>query len=408
MSRANGLYNYERELAVELDSVRASSDPNRDTILRYHNQCVADGLSLARIVKKIGTVRRLSRMLAKRFEDANKEDIVRIVAQIEQKNISVWTKHDYKSTLKQFYRWLKGNEMGETPSEVRWIRSRIHAPSKLLSRNLLTPEEINRIVESADSIQEKALFAAYYDSGRRPGEILGLRVGDVEFDRLGAKLRVDGKVGVDIVRICGSAPRLALWLDNHPAKCEPSAPLWIVCRGGRLRQMTYGSMRYRLKIAAKRAGLNKRVWTYLFRHSRITPASTKLSYSEMCHVFGWKQGSDMPQFYVHLSGEDRDNAFLKMNGMPVQANGNENNGTYPPVVCPRCKRTNSPDAKYCNGCGLALDVQFALNADQRKASIREQVDRLSEELAKSPEIADILLKALTALNATGTNATNRS
>jgi hypothetical protein len=114
-------------------------------------------------------------------------------------------------------------------------------------------------------------------------------------------------------------------------------------------------------------------------------------------VFGWKQGSDMPQFYVHLAGEDRDAAFMKMNGLESISNARSENTAYVPQVCPRCKRTNSPDAKYCNGCGLALEVRFALELDQRKEGIKEKIERLSTELAKSPEVVDALLNALTTL-----------
>jgi len=397
MSRANEIYHFETEIRREVEKITQSSDPNKETLLRYYEHSIAEGLSIARVYKRLRIVRRLSTFLGKRFEDAQKSDIVKLVAGVEQSNISQWTKQDYKVILKQFYRWLKGKDKDETPEEVKWIKLSKKIASKILKKDLLTAEEANRIVECADDVEEKALFAVLFDSGRRLGEILGLRVGDVEFDELGAKLRVEGKVGPDIVRISGAAPRLATWLDNHPNKNDMASPLWVVGKNA-IKQMSYSSFIQRLKKAVEKAGIKKRVWPYLFRHSRITPASTKLSYSQMCHVFGWKQGSDMPQFYVHLSGDDRDEAFLKMNGMECVNNGHSENTVYVPIVCPRCKRNNSPDSKYCNGCGLAFDLKYAVEVDQRKDDIKEKIEMLSEELAKSPEIVDKLLNALVILN----------
>ncbi len=397
MSRVNRLYNYEGALRTEIRKTENGSDVNKEAILRYYKQCLADGLSLARILKMIGTIRVLSVMLDKRFEKASKEDIVQLVADIEERPISPWTKHDLKVIFKQFFRWFKGKDIDETPPEVKWIKSSPNIPSTLLKKDLLTPEEVNKIIEHADGVQDKALFCVLYDSGRRTGEILGLRIGDVEFDELGARLRVDGKVGSDIVRICASAPRLATWMDNHPNRGDPESPLWIV-RKGDIHQMSYASLRYRLGEAVKRAGIEKRVWAYLFRHSRITSASTSLSYAEMCHVFGWKQGSDMPQFYVHLAGDDRDRAYMKMNGMPIPDEKRERE-TYVLQVCSRCKKGNSPDAKYCNGCGLGLGLKSALEIDQRKESVSRKMDTISDELAKSPEVVDILLKSLMMLKA---------
>lgn len=113
----------------------------------------------------------------------------------------------------------------------------------------------------------------------------------------------------------------------------------------------------------------------------------------MCHVFGWKQGSNMPQFYVHLAGDDRDEAFLKMNGMQ-SANSTSETGNYAPQSCSRCRRANSPDSKFCNGCGLAFDLKCAVESDQAKDQMKDKIESLSSELAKSPEIVDKLLAAL--------------
>jgi len=394
VSRANEIYNLEKDIETELRKIRVSSDVNKETLVRFYEQSLAEGLSLARIRKRLVTARCLSQLLGARFEDATKEDLVRLVAKIEQKKASPWTKVDYKKMLKVLYKWLRGSEVA--PPEVKWIKCSKNVPSKIMKKDLLTGEEANAIVEKANDIQDKALFSVMFDSGRRLGEILGLRIMDVEFDALGAKLRVEGKVGEDIVRICGSQPRLSLWLDNHPDRSNPDSPIWVTTQEEKVRQMSYSCARNRLAQAVERAGIRKRVWFYLFRHSRITAASTKLTYSEMCHVFGWKQGSDMPQFYVHLSGDDRDEAFLKMNGLESMNDGHSET-VYVPIICPRCKRNNSPDSKYCNACGLAFDLKYATELDQRKEDMKEKIDTLSDELAKSPEIVDRLVEALTLL-----------
>ena len=395
MSRANEIYNIEREIQRELERIREGDDPNKDTLLRFYNHSIAEGLSLARVRKRLTIARQLSHMLGIRFERAKTDDIVQLVVKIEQRDVGQWCKLDHKKMLKLFYKWLRQSD--EYPREVKWIKCGKGVCNALLKKDLLTAEEANAIVEKAGHIQDKALFSVLFDSGRRLGEILGLRIADVEFDSIGAKLRVDGKVGVDVARICASQPRLAVWIDNHPDRSNPSSPLWVTVRGGRVKQMSYGTARWKLKQAVDKAGIRKRVWFYLMRHSRITAASTKLTYSQMCHVFGWKQGSDMPQFYVHLAGEDRDEAFLKMNGMEGMNNVQSENTVYVPITCPRCKRNNSPDAKYCNGCGLAFDLKYATEVDQRKEDIKEKIDTLSTELAKSPDVLDALLKAVALL-----------
>lgn len=70
-----------------------------------------------------------------------------------------------------------------------------------------------------------------------------------------------------------------------------------------------------LQDCIRRAGLRKRVWFYLFRHSRGTYASTKLNSQQLCALMGWKQGSMMPSVYIHLAADDIDEAQAILNGL---------------------------------------------------------------------------------------------
>jgi site-specific recombinase XerD len=65
----------------------------------------------------------------------------------------------------------------------------------------------------------------------------------------------------------------------------------------------------------KKAGLNKRVYTHLLRHTRATELASILTEAQMKELLGWTQSSDMPSVYVHLSGRDVDSAFLKAHGI---------------------------------------------------------------------------------------------
>lgn len=392
MSRADEIYNYTRQIGTIMARIENSSDINKELLIRYYRQSVAEGLSKGRVYKRICTLDILSKMLGKRFDTAGKEDIVQLVAKIEEKKVAAWTRLDYKKVLKCFFKWLKDSET--SPDEVRWIKCGSNVPSRITKKDLLTPDEVNLIVGSACDVQTKAFIAVLFDSGRRPGEIGGLWIRDVHFDALGAKLMVDGKTGPDVARIGASTPRLAVWLDNHPNRNNPDGPLWVVKgRDGRFKQMSYATMRQMVKDAARKAGISKRVWNYLFRHSRYAPSIHKLTDAEQNILYGWKPGSKAKQAYIHLADEDLDCAFLKMNGESITEAPPETS-TYVPAVCPRCKRNNSPDSKYCNGCGLAFDLIYAVGLDKKKSDFKEKMETLSNEFAKSPEVLDKLMDAL--------------
>jgi integrase/recombinase XerD len=386
VSGADVVYNYPRTLQKELEKLRSNSlgKENSETILRFYRLLVAEGLGLARQIKYLWTLRRIAMLLNKPFTEVTKDDIIDFVAKIEQQGYSGWTKRDYKIILKRFYKWLRGCE-DVYPQEVRWIRERHNVPNALQKKDLLTVEDVEHIANSARDIRDKAFIWVYFESMRRLGEILTLKVGDVEFDELGARLLVNGKMGRDYGRVITSVPTLSAWLNMHPLREDPNAPLWVTLGSkNTIRQLSYGAARSMLRDCAQRAGIKKRVWLYLIRHSRITPASKILPHSLLCATAGWKQGSRMPSVYIHLAGEDVDEAQCILSGSVKLKKEEEQ---LKPLVCERCHSNNPPGSKFCSKCGAPSDFTTAVRLDQARA----RVDRLLDKLTEDPQKLEKLL-----------------
>jgi len=316
----------------------------------------------------------LTSTLERFSQDPNDEEAIKL------------TKRDYKMILKRFYKWFRNCE-DEFPPEVRWIKLRNNIQNGLQKKDLLTVKEIESLANCARHPRDKAFIWVYFESMRRLGEILTLNIGDVEFDELGARLRVDGKAGRDYGRIIFSVPVLSAWLNIHPLRDYPNAPLWVTLNGG-YKRLSYPAARTMLKECAERAGIKKRVWLYLIRHSRITPASKILPHALLCSTAGWKQGSKMPSVYIHLAGEDIDEAHCMLSGIgEIKKKEDER---IVPIKCQRCNTDNTPGSKFCNICGSPLSMKVALELDE----VRKKADRLMSELLKRPEILEVLLNAL--------------
>jgi len=228
---------------------------------------------------------------------------------MEQKDWSDWTKRMYRIAIKKFWKWLK--DLDYYPIQVKWIKNnRIRNNSP----EILTIEEIERIVNNADNIRDKALVAVLYESGCRIGELLTLRIKNIQFDEYGAILIVNGKTGWRRVRIVQSTRFLKRWINTHLEGSNPSSPLWINCNN---MPLTHQIVRKILRRLKKKAGIKKRIYPHLFRHSRATHLSSFLTEAQMNVFFGWKQGSPMASTYVHLSGRDIDKAILKIHGIDL-------------------------------------------------------------------------------------------
>jgi site-specific recombinase XerD len=187
------IYCYKRKIESALRKVKRSSIPeeSKKNILDFYRECIIRGYSKARIIKYVDTLERIARDLSKPFSEARKEDIADLIAKIEQRNYSEWTKHDYKVILRVFYKWLRNTDY---PEEVSWIKIKRKTVPKL-PEELLTVEEVKWLVDAADHIRDKAFILTLYESGCRIGEILCLQIKHVQFDEYGAVLLVNGKTG---------------------------------------------------------------------------------------------------------------------------------------------------------------------------------------------------------------------
>jgi integrase/recombinase XerD len=176
-------------------------------------------------------------------------------------------------------------------------------------------------------------------------------------------------------------------MENHPLK-DSGAPLWVnLSTSGKYAPLQPTGLGRILKRIAKDAQANKRIRPYLFRHTRNTELSTKLIEAPFCGYAGWRIGSKMPSYYVHLSAKNLDDAVLKSYGLKTSEEKEEGEGEIDlPRQCFRCGCMNSPSQETCTRCGLALTLEAAFEADEglkkieiAQAAILEYVSKPTQE-----------------------------
>ena len=386
VTKNSDIYGYGKILERTYSRIESSAinQENKQLILKFLEECLANGLSKARIIKYGATLLQLARIAGKPFESLKKEDILRIVKEVELRNYSEWTKRDYKIILKKFYRWLKGSE--EYPEEVRWIRPRIKSKT-VLPEEILTTEEVKLMAEKAENLRDKTFILVLYESGCRIGEILSLKLKHVQNDENGMFLIVKGKTGSRRVRILTSASILACWIENHPLKENPEAPLWVTLgTNHRYTPLKHATVRTILKKAALKAGIRKRIYPHLFRHSRATHLAKHLTEAQLKQFMGWVQGSRMASTYVHLSGRDLDEALLRING--VKYNGSDKRSNFRVISCPKCGQANSPISKFCLKCGSSLGTET------KNGEIEAKILELFSLAVRNPDLVDKLINVI--------------
>jgi site-specific recombinase XerD len=387
------IHHYDRRLTAALsilDGDKEVLESNRKKIEQFLEYIRAEGLSVPRQVRYVYVLRKVSRLLGKEFYRTTKTDMITLVSELEKQDTAYDTKLSEKQCIKRFYKWFRNTE-DDYPPEVRWMKAKRNNNHKILPEHLLTEDEVKKLAEACQNQRDRALILVLYETGCRVGEILTLKVGDVQFDTHGAIMIVKGKTGPRRVRVIFSAKALSEWLNHHPARLNSEAPLWTSFQSANSsKPLEYYAFRKMLSVTARRVGIGKRVNPHSFRHARASNLANVLTEAQMKEYLGWVGDSRMASTYVHLSGRNIDNALLKLNGIKTEDEVNNEEHKLRIKTCSRCQEVNSPTSSFCSRCGCPLDVRTAMLLHEEESKTNNIMDRLVED----PEFKAVLLTKL--------------
>lgn len=379
-------------MEVQLGKVQ-SDKYNNDIMMRYYKVRTTQ-VNLATVLAEFVRLVMISKILDKKFEDTTTEDIENLVYIIDKRKNSDNTKNKFRKVLKAFYRWMKKYPKGQFPPEVQWITLKKLPLITVKADDLLSYDECIKITEKTLNLRDKALLQCLLDAGCRIGEMLTVRVGEVEFNDGGAVLRCDGKTGEGSLILTWSSKILAVWFNNHPFRDNPQAPLWPQLGKSTPVQLQYHSVRKILGDCKKRAGCKKRMWLHMLKHvSSTQDALNGMPDSFRRYKHHWTQNSRMPQVYEHLSASVIPNiqneTWKKIDGRIIDTKQNIQN-TILIVKCRRCDFENPRDSVYCNKCSFPLNDRMANEINISKKTLETMIEKLSKDPKKFEALLSII------------------
>jgi integrase len=368
-------------------------EKNKAHFRRFIDSCEAEGLSKHRIM----TYYRMLRIIGRNSDfildkKATKEDIERLMRAVRKLNYSPYSVETVKAILKKYYRWLFGLSSNDSlPDCVKWIKGET-PPQELKKEDLLTEEEVGRIISASNSIMGRALVSVFYEGALRPLELLSMRIRDITFGPQDIKVYVRGKMkkkqGDRAIFLIRSCPLLKEWIEHHPFNKDPDYPVWIINKnqaykdkklfGNPLSSIAF----YRLIAKlVKKAQIERKVWPYLFRHSRATQLYKELGEAMAKKFLGHSPDSRMARVYNHLNEEDVRDALLQNHGIKKREQVSDS------LTCQRCGHINRYGALLCSHCGMALTTDTAIRFD---VDVLPRLMRLADMVDSSPEIMKII------------------
>lgn len=376
------IYPYREQQFVDLPNKlvkELKSEANRKYLTRFRYYLINKNCSKIRITKVETIIRKILQRIDKDIDKLNRSDFEQIVFEIKTNpKYKEWTKNDYLKTLKRFIFWIS-DEYPETAfkDEIKGIIKFFKAlnigsvKNQIDPSSIITETDLAKLLDACENHRDKALLSLLHETGGRIGEILNLKIKDLQFKENVALIYLNGKTGRRNPPIIKSIPYLVQYLSVHPKPKDPEAPLFISFNGTKKgNRLNYEGCRKRIIEIFARSGIQKKCNPHFFRHSRASLFANKLTEQSLNSYMGWTQGSRQTRTYVHMATEQLENQILEINGI-----NKKENQVQPTIQTCICGTINNSDAVYCFKCGKPLSL---------KTAIKDQ-DDFNDQLEKSIE-----------------------
>ncbi|RLG56998.1 MAG: hypothetical protein DRN88_03325, partial [Candidatus Hydrothermarchaeota archaeon] len=402
------IHNSKKRLENAIESLKREEilDENRKLIIDFVQSrrvgLYKEKISDIRAAKYISYLKQLAKIYEAKTKKKRsllyitKRDIKEILLAVDtDPKKEEWARRDFRIIMRKFVAWMR-SELGYpedyvdgrySPKELERLSLLLPWPievkdmkiprvDKLKDREEIpTKEEVRWLRQAAAHPRDKAFLALLEEIGFRPGDILRLRIKDVELIDIGAKLYVHGKTqeGEPVV-VTWSASYLRDWLEVHPFRNSKNSPLWVKLGKEEPEPLDYNSARAMLIRLVKKHNktaphnglpkITRRIHLYGFRYfAQIRDELEGVPRSVQIKQRGWSPTSRMPDRYARILAKDVEEYVKKKLGL-ADGNGNGNgNGNGKPRICPRCREPLEEGRNFCRRCGLPLNEK-ARQADE--------------------------------------------
>lgn len=184
--------------------------------------------------------------------EINEQDIKNFLRQFKEHN----TQRGYHSAIKCFYKYVC-----RQPNKFKYIE---YCKRSRRLPIVLAPEEMQRIIFACTNLKHKTIICLMYSTGIRVSEAINLKIADIDPSRMVINI-IDAKGGKD--RQVTLDPLLLNLIKDYYNQYAPQNYLF---EGQFKDQYSTRSIAEFLQKYATSAGINKRVYPHLLRHTSAT------------------------------------------------------------------------------------------------------------------------------------------
>lgn len=252
----------------------------------------ASARTLVKIKEKLNII---NKFYKNNTDNLKLEDLRSFLSWLNKSTYAKGTKNDIIKVLKRFLKW-KYSDWSKRFNDLKDAKLNANAGRQIDKEDLLTPDEMQLIINAEDSIKYKAILLLLQETACRPEEILNnLKWKDVNWNRGELKLYSNKTDKTRFIPIKNSLAHL----KRYREECFPITP--------KADEEVFGlsdqALLNRLKFLEKKTNLSKHLYPYLWRHSVLTRMIKTLS-PKVYEMYSGHALETGMETYAHLDTDD--------------------------------------------------------------------------------------------------------
>jgi site-specific recombinase XerD len=236
-----------------------------------------------------------------KFKKIDDEVIYNFRSYLNKRGLSLKTQSYYLIALRNFLKFLqkKGQDIYD-PLKIELPK----LPEREI--NILTDEELNRLLSSANgedlkSLRDRALLETLFSTGLRVSELCSLNR-DLDLDK--KEIRVKGKGGK--IRLVFISEIARFYLKKYLEKRNDKEPALFVSlsKSSKFKRLTPRGVEKIIKYYAKKAGIIKKITPHTLRHQFATDLLMAGADLRAIQLLLGHKNLQTTQIYTHLTNRE--------------------------------------------------------------------------------------------------------
>lgn len=234
-----------------------------------------------------------------------------VLETVKANNYAYKTQNQVINAIKFYYEQVLG-----LPKAKYWLdRPRYEERLPVVA----SEEEIVKMLAATNNIKHQCVIGLLYNAGIRRGELIALRIADIDMDRRSVFVR-GGKGKKDRRTLLGESMVFALakYLDQWK-------PNYWLFEGSERKQYSGTTVGKIVGDAAKRAGIKKNITPHVLRHSFATHLMEKGTDTRYIQELLGHKSINTTAIYAHVSNKNLQNIISPLDRILMDNKLNNNN-----------------------------------------------------------------------------------